>query len=81
MKKIILILCLILIVSCSKNVPEGVQPEVVADHKQNNPEECTPGQNMCTMQYDPVCCNGKTYSNDCVANNNCAFDCVQGECE
>eukprot|EP01023_Acetabularia_acetabulum_P031078 TRINITY_DN29287_c0_g1_i1.p2 TRINITY_DN29287_c0_g1~~TRINITY_DN29287_c0_g1_i1.p2 ORF type:complete len:246 (-),score=18.49 TRINITY_DN29287_c0_g1_i1:210-947(-) len=34
----------------------------------------------CTMQYDPVCCNGKTYGNACTAGCARAKHCVKGEC-
>ena len=43
--------------------------------------ECNPNGLACTMQYDPVCCDGKTYSNACVAGISCAENCVQGACE
>jgi len=37
---------------------------------------------MCTMQYDPVCaCNGKTYSNACVAKVAGVLGMEKGACE
>lgn len=36
---------------------------------------------ICTMQYDPVCgCNGKTYSNACVAGNAGVRSFTKGPC-
>ena len=37
---------------------------------------------VCTMQYDPVCgCNGKTYSNACVAQSRGILRWEPGACE
>jgi hypothetical protein len=36
---------------------------------------------MCTMQYEPVCgCDGKTYSNSCVADNAGVRTYTKGPC-
>lgn len=37
---------------------------------------------MCIMIYQPVCgCDGKTYSNSCVANKNGILKFTDGECK
>ena len=38
-------------------------------------------ERMCTMQFDPVCgCNGKTYSNACVAKAAGVLKMEKGAC-
>ena len=46
------------------------------------PGICSPIPEMCTMDYNPVCgCDGKTYSNECVANSNSVSAAYSGECK
>jgi len=46
------------------------------------PGVCRVRPEMCTMDYNPVCgCDGKTYSNECVANSNGVSAMSKGECK
>jgi hypothetical protein len=46
------------------------------------PGVCRPRPELCTMDYNPVCgCDGKTYSNECVANSQGISAAFRGECE
>ena len=46
------------------------------------PGICRERPEMCTMDYTPVCgCDGKTYSNECVANSKGVNAMSKGECK
>ena len=61
--------------SLSEPFCTGCEPGYILNPSTNKCEGC-----MCTMQYDPVCCNGKTYGNSCTAGCQQATACVPGAC-
>merc|ERR1712012_507967 len=44
--------------------------------------KCKPHTRMCTREYNPVCADGVTYSNECMAKDACVFEdkIVDGAC-
>ena len=68
-----LISSLLICMSCVKNTE--VEESCIDESLINE-------QAACYLIYAPVCgCNDVTYSNDCVAQNNCVLSFTEGACE
>lgn len=66
---------LLLGAACQRPAPTATAPADCIDASKIKPD------GICTMQYDPVCgCDGKTYSNACVASNAGLRTFVKGPC-